>query len=179
MDISEELKQIKTGLGSHQMVLNNLLNERDEFNKKVHIFIVLNIANTIGEMVEANFFSDYSIDSLNISHKYNDEMFVNFIEFKVFHANLDVIEYAKFSQKNLEPIQKLIELFDDMYDFAYDNISEEFCETTKNLKLEKGVENKLLDLLLSKELKTTLDYSQLKISLENNSNPNKSIKSKL
>lgn len=179
MDISEELTQIKTGLNDPQTVLNNLLNERDEFNKKVHIFIVLNIANTIKEMVDSNVFQEHDIGSINISHKYNSEIFTNFIDFQLFDANSNKIEYIISSAEKVAVHQKLIELFNDLYDFSYDNINEDFCETTKNLKLVSGADEKLLDLLLSKELRIALDYSELKTSFADNKNNKKEVKSKL
>lgn len=179
MDISEELNQIKTGLIDNQTVLGNLLKERDEFNKKIHVFIVLNIANAIKEMVDSDIFQKYDISSINIIHKCNDETSTNFIGYELFDSKLNKIEYIIFPEEKVLIAQNLNGLFVDLYDFSSDNISEELCDTTKNVKLVKGVDNELLDLLLSKDLKTTLDYSQLKISLPENSNKDKSTKSKL
>jgi hypothetical protein len=179
MDISEELNEIKIGLNNPQTVLDSLLKQRDEFNKKIHIFIVLNIASAIKEMIDSNMFQEHDIASINISHKYNDEIFTNFIDFKLFDSNSNKIEYVLSSAEKFQLKQRLTDLFNDLYDFSYDNINEDFAETTQNLKLVSGADEKLLDLLLSKELRIALDYSELKTSFADSKNNKKEVKSKL
>jgi cupin superfamily acireductone dioxygenase involved in methionine salvage len=107
MDISEELNEIKIGLNNPQTVLDSLLKQRDEFNKKIHIFIVLNIANAIKEMIDSNMFQEHDIASINISHKYNDEIFTNFIDFKLFDSNSNKIEYVLSSAEKFQLKQRL------------------------------------------------------------------------
>lgn len=162
MDISKELEQIDNNKIRVAPLLNNLVAQREELDKKIHLFKIVQIANTIKEMVNNDEFKTDDIYSIKLFNVYDDDYGYR-INFRCYDKNYDLVSEINWLNEPVESINVLEKLIQTLIGFNSTYINEDFVEgSNKEIIMKQGCEKDFLNLLLSKELKTTLDYSTLK-----------------
>ncbi len=169
MDIGEEISYLKNGSSSEEILLN-LMVEKEELEQKIHIFKVIKLTDSIREMLESNPFERYGITFIELTHEVFHSTNESLISFDLYDSNKQRIKDV------VEPIRQIKKLFENMYNIDSSNISHNMNIESNLVELKKGADQEILNLLLSKELKTLFDYQMMQSDLDNktdNKNQNK------
>lgn len=155
MNINKEIEYLKQGVSS-KTVFEAMQVEREDLDKKIYFFKVITLINGIKEMIESNDFFNNNVGAIGITHNIQDDTGDNYFSYNLYNMNGKKINQY---QNDFEPITKLNTLFKGSYGFSLKNMSEEMLEATKYVDLKIGAEERISDLLLSKELKQVYDNS--------------------
>ena len=163
MDISKELLQLNNNKDELKNILKKFRKEQIIAEQKNHIFNVINLASEIKElapilieagcevilMINCDGRRNYSIE---LAPRSNDS-----------EDRLDVRDKK---QNYLPWFRQLLDIT------PYFKINNEYTNDFKQQKiyLNSNLEEQIYDILLSKELKTILDYNQLSLQLNNTDN---------
>jgi hypothetical protein len=159
MDIVNELKIIDSNQNNKKELLRNLT---DDFDKKLHIFKVMEFA--------------YAIDNLladKNNKKYISSIRINNNQYPNRPLMITIID----SQRN-DVLKKSINLMNEIKELSplIENIRDSKVEYTKcsmplsqsiNIEFKKGAGDEILKNLLSDELFTILQYSKMQLELDN------------
>lgn len=161
MDIINELKlgNLETNF---QDAMNYIEEQKELLEKKSHIFKVIRLANMIEKLNKDGLFSSHKITSINMCHYYNN-FNGNYIRFEFFNDEQEV--ESRIDGKYIEPYIETTEYFDNLDGFDEKYISNEDFET--EITLKGNIKKQIFSVLLSQELQTILDYSEMQIELEN------------
>jgi hypothetical protein len=174
MDI---IKELKLGSIENNFVdsLSYIEEQQNLWNKKSHIFKVISLINRLEQVKNDGLFDEHEIEFIEILHKYNSPN-GNFIKFNFFNADKEEVASLNHGVYN-EVYNKLVSYFD-----ALDGFNEEYIgkrDFELNVNLNKNIKEQILSVLLSQELKTVVEFSQMQIELEHNSNVDLSKKPKI
>lgn len=162
MNISQELKEILSKEKTAEEVFNDIEKQQKDLNIKAHLIWAINIKNTVKDLLDNNFFEwNYvkSISLINDTNIYNKGNNLRITLFEDSENNLDIEIYNNQELSNFKKLLRKFE-FDDI------NINAEIHKrSTVNFKVDENLPNNILDLLLSKEMKTILEYSELEVSM--------------
>lgn len=162
MDISKELDQIDGDNEKVMPLINSLTKEREELDKKIHLFKVIHIVNGITEMLDKGELTKDDISSMKMGHRFEDDG-VFYISFLCYDKNGRVVKDVNWLGEQVQSLIKLEELFQILTGFNSDYVNENYPpNTVEKVILKPGCEEDFLKLLLSMELKTALNYSDLK-----------------
>jgi len=169
MQLSKELNDLKVGLTPGE-ILNNLMEERGQLEEKIHLFKVIRLATDIEKMIESNMFERFGIDNIKLEHQVYNSMNYSAIVYNLYDIN------GKRINEIVEPVRKIKDLFENMSEIDSTNLSINMHDDSgMPIKLEKGAKEKIINLLLSKDLKTKFDYQMMQSDLDiNPENKNKS-----
>lgn len=148
---------IKNELNSSQdlsVIIKNLHEEQKNLNKKIHIFNILKLVEDIITLPYLEAFKEGDVHNAVISYQYDNED-------DEYYLCLDFINNT---ENNLSRSLAGELRSECMFPGAINrsDINEEFNPEEKHfLAFDEFLKEKLLNLLLSKELKNILDYSQL------------------
>jgi predicted RNA-binding protein with PIN domain len=158
MDIITELK-----LGNTE---NNFLNsliyieeQQELWNKKAHIFNIINLVNRIEQTNNEGLFEAQNIAFIEILHKYNSHS-GNFVTLNFLNQNKEQIPNVDREVYNkLSPYFAPLDGFNDKYI--------EKSDFELSIDLKQNIKEQIFNVLLSAELKNVIEYSQMQIELEN------------
>lgn len=166
MELTTELKNIKNNSSSVKSVLEHLKQEQIQLDKKVYIFKVLDLAKELTDMVDSGLTSANKIHGLVVHHYVNfvtdDKCIVHFLDSK---GKVMDIKNGKTARFNFT--QKITSLFNGLGLEVLDYVSEDFQSSRECfVPLKKGVDEKILELFLNKELTSMLNCSKMQVDLE-------------
>jgi hypothetical protein len=162
MDVSKELDQIDGDNDKIIPLIDSLTKERKELDKKIHLFKVVHIANEITEMLNNDEFDKDDISSIKMGNRFEDDG-VFYISFLCYDKNGRVVKELNWLGEPVQSLIKLEGLFQTLTGFNSIYVSENFPpDSVEKVDFHQGCEEKFLNLLLSTELKTALNYSDLK-----------------
>lgn len=162
MDIIQEIRSVNSRNDKFLSIMKNMEQEKEEMNKKIHLIRVLGLVESIEEKIKNGCFKKKNVASLELAYGVYGIISHAFYEFGG--------EYA-----DDQEIDGLGTIFRNINEFKtrYANKSFESGKRYK-IRLNKNAKEKLLDALLSDELKKTLEYSQMYSEMElSNTNQNK------
>lgn len=167
MDIRKELENISQDNYYVTTVFNDIEKQEKELRKKKHLFKVINLVNIVNEMTNSNFFRDNGIITLkmNISYDYYDGHRVDF------SLNDKNDQEVMFELHTVEANKKL-NLWTAVHAlnrFEEENVMQGLPDGfEKTFKLKPGIGNEFLDIFLSNELKSVLEFNKMQNSLPQN-----------
>lgn len=160
MDIKKELKSSS----NLDTIIKNLHQEKRDINKKIYIFKILRFVEDIVALAKYKEFESSKVSNAILSLYYDREDDENYI-------------MLKFTNDRGNPIDNSLDnKFRGECNFPGDvkllYVNENFKTNKEYIFIfNESLKEKLLDLLLSSELKTILDYSQLDNDLTNTKKP--------
>lgn len=184
MDLVKELEKMqKENLYPHSIV-DYINKEKEELEKKGYIFQVLAIAKDIEDYISLKNFSLCNIGGFGLDCcDHNDG--THSVAFYFYRPNGEIINHDNEMKKQYpEIIQRFREIFngssfgglkDLEMKSAY--LNEDFVQSgCVEIDLEVGAGEEIVNNLLSKELKTVLDYSKMQLELDDKKEPSKKLK---
>jgi hypothetical protein len=170
MDIVKEFKNVSLNKTDFNTIMHIMEQEKEEMHKKLHLIRVLALLDSIDEKIRIGYFKEKNVSSLHIS--------------KGVYGIVSHAFYGKGGDyADDQELDGLGTIFKNINEFKtrYVNKSLDPNSNENNgykIKLNKNCREKLLDALLSEELKKILEYSQL-YSEMNNINANQLRKPKV
>ncbi len=168
MDIREDLEDFIANNGFDDSFI-------EEQIKKLHLFKILSISNKLEQKVKTDFFSKDNIKFLKI-YLHDDDRRENhyLIGFNLFNDNELVRNFSdkKFVEKHDYFISLLKDQIEGSGSLSDKLINIDIKDNPKYLALKPGIGEKLIDILLSKELKSILDYNKLQLNIPVNHQSN-------
>lgn len=171
MEISKLLNNMRSGSQESIDIVNNIKAQQEEISKNLYLVQVVGIALEIEKLIASNFFSDNGVVTMALSR------YVSYLNFK---PNFELKNKDNKQMYNLKStikgantevteFNKMEDLFLGIGNLNLTLLGEKFTSAEGiEFELKKGAGDIFLDLMLSKELKTTLNYSELQNDLGNN-----------
>jgi hypothetical protein len=174
MEIAKELASVRNRERTTEDILADIAEQQRQLKLKDHIFKVIHITSVIEDMLVDRMFQRYDIDLVKIGQVYDYDI-GNQIEFVFYNANgEETVKY--FGNKYIEPVDKLREAFEKLDRFSTNDICEDFVKHEKSFKVNDELPKKIMDVLLSKELKSIIQYNELQNDLHENNNTTRKMK---
>lgn len=168
MDIIKELKAMQKTANINRLV-DGALEQRKIWDQKTHLLKVISLVREIKNLVENKVFESDGISMINMASYGSNTS--NHIGIILLSENFDMLKNPK--KKEYHNFFNALSILSD---FDIKNTSGAF---DAYIKLDKNIEEQIYKILLSKELKSILDYSQEKLSGKDNEQENKPRKPKL
>jgi len=165
MNLSEELKKIDENKNSINGLINALFDEQEELGKKLHVLKVIKIANDIDEMIKNDDFMKAEIIYMKLLNNYSEDYSYRVL---VDLHNKDHKEISNYNLLNnpIDSIKGIGELFSILDGFRPVYASDDFMENSRKIiPLDNFFKENFINLLLSKDLKTTLEYYKMEKEL--------------
>jgi thymidine kinase len=181
INIIDELTKIKNDSGHIINTIEKLYVQQEETKKQLYLFKVLNLVHKFEDMIKNNIFEKAGICTADMSISVNEDI-GNIIRLSPYDKDglyVDDCYYAP--NKGIVSIQEVVEindLFLTLNGLNREHINEDFKNNkVYHLTIEEGCTKIIQDALLSKELKTIIEYSEMQVELNNkNENANKKMK---
>lgn len=179
MNLEEEFKKMGSTHEDMREVVYDLYKQRTEIEKKIHIFNVLGFSKQMGEYANGNseLFQSLGISAISLKHYRDFEAGGNNVRFELLDLKNQEIEDA--NEQQLEIWGKCMELLSSngLLGIDADFINPEFKEDIwVPVSILSNPENQLLELFLSKELKSALEFHMMQGDLPSNNETGKKLK---
>jgi translation initiation factor 2 beta subunit (eIF-2beta)/eIF-5 len=181
--LSDDLKEINANIKFENDSVSELNEQQEKLLKKIYLLSTQSIANKIEEQLSKGFFGEKS-KFIGLIYEYDGDKGYEFIT-----GLLDKDENQLVSIKDSDKYTFVNRLFRELDGFSTDFISDNLkgnmrkfnpniyeSEFINKVLLKQGIEDELLNLILSKELKTILDYNKMQLELNNSNESNKRLK---
>jgi len=183
MDLTKELEIIEKESFAHESILNKFNEEKYQLEKKSYIIQVLKIARDVDNYIMLKNFSLCNIGGIELDCSEDDYNKTNSISLNFQRCDGEFIPHDEMTKKYPEILQRFREIFNgnefkSLKDLSVKSefLNEEFITDGKEIDLIEGAGEQLIDTLLSKELKTILDYNRMQLSLDNKQKGGKKLK---
>lgn len=184
MDLVKELEKMKNGNLYPHAIVEDINKEKAELEKKGYVFQIMAIAKDIEDYISLKNFSLCNIGGFGLDCcDHNDG--THSVAFYFYRPNGEIINHDNEMKKQYpEIVQRFREIFNgsnfnSLKDLEMKStyLNEDFVQSgCMEIDLVKGAEEGVLDTLLSKELKTILDYSRMQLDLDDKKEPSKKLK---
>jgi hypothetical protein len=180
MDLIKELEKLKNGNISHQSLVDQLEQEKEDLEKKKYMVALLHTAKQVEEYVNLRNFATLNIKGF-LLECYIDEDFYHSIRIHFYRPDGEIIHPSSMRKEYPGLTARLDEILhggDPKYWLVKtEYLNEDFIEKrSHDIDLAKGAGEKVLDALLNKELKNILDYSRMQVDLPTNELNSKKLK---
>lgn len=166
MDLFKEIDDIRARKGNPTAVINNLEEKKNEIDKQIYIISVVSAACDIADMIQNKEFFKKNIHQMALSYNY-DHDYGNQLQY-VF-SDKNGIELDKRTSKFNDLTDRVDEIFSSIDGFSYEQINDSFTDKyLTTLDLKTNFESEFINLMLSKELVSILEYGELQNSMTNN-----------
>jgi phage-related holin len=165
MNLTNELTKVQNGEADN--LLTQLYQEQQDICKKIYIVIILQVVEQIDNMLKEKIYDKFGSSMIQIHYDY-EEGIGNIINFDLLDKyGVKIPIYTKNLPREIPDIpQKTKSLLYSLNGFSEDFVTEDFKGGDKIVfDVEPGLGSKVLDLLLSQELKKALEYNQMQLSL--------------
>jgi hypothetical protein len=178
MEIIKELKELRDNKENIDKLMVAIAIEQEELAKKVHLLKVINLSIRIEDILSKDFCKNSELKNIQIklSHEYdnNTRDYEEQVTCRLVDAHNCPVNISDAPGSSQELRQVLNNMFYSIRNLKVDLYNEDFSSNIPVfLKLEAGIGEKILDLLLSKELQRVYSYSQMELSLSNNEENNR------
>jgi GTPase Era involved in 16S rRNA processing len=165
MNLMNEIQTIRES-GDAKSVVKILREQKKELEKKLFIVQILQMANHAHKLYEERVFEDNKLHLFEISW-YVEDGVGNAFNYQ-FKSKSDEIIYMTVS--NGRKLTPLVDPLLALMNFNEDFISDEFKNDNKCvLEVDENIREKILNILLSKELKKQLEYNELQLDISHKS----------
>lgn len=157
MDITKELSKFNSNKDEIRTILERLQKEQEIAEQKTHIFHVLELANNLKQLAPT--LIEVGCEIIRMINCDGRRSYS--IELAPRRINEDRLDVRDEKQKYLPWFAALLDITPD---FKLNNaFTNDFKDT--NINLNKNIEEQMYNTLLSKELKSVLDYNLLNLDL--------------
>jgi hypothetical protein len=171
MNVIDELKLMNAkGYGDF---FDYAMEQKEIWEKKLHIIKAVNVANEIENVINDGFFKAKGIDSITIEICYKGTHYYYFS----MYDNDERVELKDEIELDPEPVAKIRGALNELHGLKLDYIGENFNQHVD--VNSPNVRDTILNMLLNKELKNILDFSEMQCEIKDNKVENKNRKSKL
>lgn len=171
MDIKKELEKLNSTKGFGENIIKDIINEQEELEKKLYLFKVMVLANKLEDAVGKDFFKPEQIASVKIFFEFYDHIYVD-TEFYLITESGEKVSESHNKIYYEKPILFFGELFGELGRNKVDFISSDNELKEIKIELKSGIKEKVLEIFLSEELKTILEYNKMELDLPNNNENN-------
>lgn len=172
MDLTNELTKIQNGEADN--ILTQLYQEQQDILKKIYVVTILQVVEQIDNMLEENIYEKFGSPSIQIHYDYEEGIgnILNFDLLDQYEVKIPI--YTKNLSREITHLpQKTKSFLHSLNGFSEDFVTEDFKGGDKIVfDVEPGLGSKVLDLLLSQELKKALEYNQMQLVLGDNTRLN-------
>jgi len=158
MDIIQELKERNENKDALSSILFHVDAEKEKINKKLYLLSVLAFADAIDKRINNGYFRENNVTKFEISQGVYGVINILFLEKDDGIAD---------SMPDIEEIRTRFKEFRTKY--ANKDLDTHIAPKRYKVRIDKNFRNKLFDALLSEELKTIFEYSQMNLELSSNS----------
>lgn len=179
MDLEKEFKQMGSTPQEIKEVVYSLVREKKEIEKKIHLFKVLSCAKEIAQFSQSQDLESHNISAISFRHYKDYESSGNNLMFDLLNLSSQEIDYDVMNEKQSDILGQYMGILsaNGLYGFDPEFINEEFKEDIQlPVSLLNNTEEKILELFLSKELKTALKFQQMQNELPMNDEVSKKLK---
>lgn len=162
MDVVKELKALTKNTNINRLV-DEAMEQRKIWDQKAHILKVINFANEIENLVENKIFENDNISMINITSYGSNTS--NHIGIILLNANFDMLKNPKKKEYH-----SFFNAVSSLCDFDIKNTKGSF---DSYIHLNRNITEQIYKILLSKELRDILEYSQEQIQLKETEYQNK------
>lgn len=180
MDITSELTEIDSNNLSVDKFLKDIEAQQYELFKKAHLLKVINFSNEVEKLVKTNIFKNYGIYFIEVYWDRpmgSNNIKVSFLMQDKNNKRMNVLDG---NNGLIKPFSNISILADKLNWFKPEFVKESALELNPKdiiLDAKLGIKDKLLDILLSNELQSILNYNKMQNELGNsNSNNDKKLK---
>lgn len=171
MNVIEELKLMREkGYGDF---FDYAMEQKEIWEKKLHIIKSVNAANEIVNAVKGGFFKENGVTSVTIQICYKNTHYCHF----EMYQDKDTVSFMNEYAIEPEPIARIKAALNDLHGLDLDYIGSKF--NTLADVTSPNIRDEILNMLLSKDLKTILDFSELQFEVKDNEVNNQTKKPKL
>jgi hypothetical protein len=166
MDISKELKEILNNNKTAIDISDNIEQQQKELHIKGHIFWAFSVRDAIKELMDNNFFNENGIKEIaieNSKHLYSQG---NNLAISLHDFDNDKEIHIE-SNDAYSSLKKLLRKFQ----FRESNLNPLLCpsdDSGRYVEVNDNPHDGIFDLLLSKELKSIIEHSELNIDMQQN-----------
>lgn len=180
MDLIKELEKLEVGNVSHDALVEQLEEEKANLDKKAYIVALLHTAKRVEEYVGSRNFAALNIKGFKLEC-YIDEDDYHSMKLHFYRPDGGIILPLTMRQEYPGLTARLDEIFNNgnpkYWMIKTEYLNEDFIESqSHNIDLVKGAGEKVLSVLLNKELKNVLDYSRMQVDLPTNDSNSKKLK---
>jgi hypothetical protein len=175
MNIKDELKKLDYDEQLGEEIIKKHQLKQEELMKKIHIFKSVLLTNKIEKLVSTDIFSKVNINTLKISKKQEKNIGDKIVFYLIDESNK---AFSYFDSHAIKQTQILYEVFENFGVFNVSLTNNKLIEHMHiSLELKPGIKDKILEIILSKELKKIYEYNKFDLDLPDNSgNNNKKLK---
>ncbi len=161
MDIIQELKERNEKTDALHSILSHLDAQKEEMNKKLHLLRVISLADAIDKRINNGYFRENDVTKFEISQGVYGVISIYFSK-----KDDDLAD----KMDDIDRICSSLNEFKTKY--ANKDLDAHISPKRYKVRIDKNFKNKLFDALLSDELKTIFEYSQMHLELSDNKNSN-------
>jgi hypothetical protein len=165
MDIINEL-EIGNIENNFQDSIEYIEEQKKIWAKKSHIFNVIRLANAIEQLQQEEIFKNDGVEYIAIDHE-NNSTTGNFLMCNFFNSKGHIEKRVK--GKDIESYTKIRDYINSFDNFDDKNIQTQDFEG--NIFLKDDIRKQIFNVLLSKELRTVIGYSEMQLELKNGITP--------
>jgi len=158
----------------NQTILDYIGSMQDSSVERKHLYKICNFAYRLEDKIAIDFFKKGGVDSIDIMCQYEfHDGYV--LYFDIIDKEGKIMNKLDYRLKKLEQVKIIDSLVLDLkvFEKKFTNFKENICYPL-NLKL--GISEEVLDLFLSKDLRTIFDYDIMQLELSSENNKTKKIK---
>jgi hypothetical protein len=180
MDLIKELDKLENGNISHQTLVEQLEQEKEDLEKKKYMVALLHTAKRVEEYVCLRNFNKLNIRGFQLECAIDDDN-CHSLRIHFYRPDGEIILPITMREEYPGLSARLHEVFDvgniKYWFIKTEYLNEDFIEAgSHDIDLVKGAGEKVLSALLSKELKNILDYSRMQVDLPTNDINSKKLK---
>jgi hypothetical protein len=168
MDIIKELKLLNKNTNINKLV-DDAMEQRKIWDQKAHILKVINLVREIEKLVAGKIFEQDEIFMINMASYGSGSS--NHIGIILLSSQFDMLKNPKKKEYH-----NFFSSLSKLADFDIKNTPGAF---DAYIKLDKSIDEQIYKILLSKELRSILDYSQEQLSINDNEQENQHKRPKL
>jgi hypothetical protein len=175
MDIKTELMQIESDNSSIDKLVQDIEFQENELLKKAHILKIVALANKIESMIKTDLFTEYKVDFLEIYWENLVGSDKTKLGFCILDKNKQRLPPLNGNHGFIKPFAAIMKETDKLGFFKQSFLKEDALELKPQdmiIELKLGIKDKLLNVLLSNELKKVLEYNKMQLEVPNNNESN-------
>lgn len=175
INITDEIARFKNDSGNIKTTIKKLEIQQEETKKQLYLFKVLNLVQELEEMIKDKVFEKVGIYTADINVSV-DEDIGNIIKLSPYDEDnlyVDDCYYDKnMGMVDVQEVKNINHLFSTLNGLNREYISDDLkLNKIETFKIEEGCTTIILDALLSKELKTILEYGEMQHDLSSANAP--------
>lgn len=181
MNIEQEIININNKTKSPHNIIEDIKKEKNELDKKLHLFNIISFVDLIEKIYTDNFFQDYDIAYVKfnceeVQHRgiirgNDSQVKIGRIRFTLLDAEQKEQSGFYFQTDYTNPQKILEEFLEKMEVLKLDNLNDGFAEgLVETIKVDANLGQSVYKILLSNEIRSAFNYTTMNLLLPDNIN---------